>query len=515
MIQKALRLHLAVAFLAVCPGVARADVALLIEEAIGGAGEFTGSGHVAVYFSSLCAETPTQLRACQTGEEGVVISTYPELGTVRPYKWLAVPLTAFLYAVDSRDQIPLYGNGKIRRYLRETYRQRHFSDLVVATADGSLPRGRWSEMLGTVINRDVYVLAVKTTQEQDNKFLRDFQKLPNINDFSTVYNNCADFARDTINLVFPNATHRDVLNDFTMTTPKAIARSFSGYVTSRPELAYRIEKYSQIDGTIRRSLNNRSFTEKAVVSKKYILTMAFTMPELIPIMGLTYLATGWYNLDPEYKKHYAVELPAEQLNVPAAHRTTPRLTSYFIDPSTTPVPTRKEIKLRKAETRKMLFGTEDLWADYRKQFEPMLAKAIEQGFFLDRFEVKTFFKDLELQSVPGSDSEGRLILSVDDRGSKETVGLTRQNIISPTSSRRLAYKILVAKVDAILRAPSRNRPSRPEFEADWQLLKDLSANVPTYAFVEKDRATAPRFRQTEEIVSNKKKSQKLLMTITH
>ncbi|MEO8130410.1 MAG: hypothetical protein ABI822_25140 [Bryobacteraceae bacterium] len=386
------------------------------------------------------------------------------------------------------------------------------SSLVLATPDGKIPPGRWSEMLATTINRDIYALTVRTTPEQDAKFLSDFQKLPNANDFSTMYNNCADFARDTLNLAFPNATHRDVLNDFTMTTPKAIARTFTRYAVSRPALAFRMDKYSQIDGAIRRSLNNRNFTEKAIVSKKYFLTMAFTMPELIPIMGVTYLTTGWYNLDPQYKRHAGAAIADSSIQ--NSQLKVLRAINYFLDPPAVET-TSPESNVRRDEYRKTRFGPEELWKDYRKQFEPMLAKALGQGLFIDKAEVKTFFKDLELQSEPGSDPNGRLILTVDDRGSKETVGLTRSNINASTSSRRLAYKIMLAKVNSVLQAPSRNRPSRPEFEQDWQLLQELSKDVPAYSFAGQDRSSVPRFRQTPEVVSNKKKSQKLLMTITH
>src|SRR5689334_15183122 len=107
------------------PSVCVADVSLVVEEAVGGAGEFTGSGHAALYFSNICAETPIQLRLCRTGEEGAVISTYPEYGTATPYKWIATPLTAFLLGVDQEKNAPVYINGKIRKYMRDQYRRSH------------------------------------------------------------------------------------------------------------------------------------------------------------------------------------------------------------------------------------------------------------------------------------------------------------------------------------------------------------------------------------------------------
>lgn len=493
-------------------GVCKPNVSLLLEESVGGAGEFTGSGHAAIYFSALCAESPSRLRHCKPGEEGAVITTYPELGTKINYKWIALPLTAFLYAVTSQGDKPLYGNGKIRRYLRNNYRLGHFADLVPSKSNGSTPSGKWSEMLGGALNRDVYALTVTTTPEQDSKLLADFEKLPNVNQFSTLYNNCADFARDTINLIFPGAAHRDVLNDFTMTTPKAIARSFSRYAIARPELNFHIVKYSQIDGAIRRSLNNRNFTEKSIVSKKYFLTMAFTMPELIPIMGLTYLTTGWYNLDPQYKKYAGEEIA--RINLAAKRiKDAKHVSSFAGAPSN--VLTRKDLETQRKTYRDEMFGIDEFWNNYRSQFRPMLSNAVEKHFFWDIKEVNTFFKDLELQSEPDLDRDGRLVLNVTDRGIRETLGLTKYNIVSPDNSRRLAYKLMLAKVHTILNAPSRNRPSRSEFKEDWDLLQSLSADVTPYISSDGDRNNLPRFRQVQEIVSPSKKSQKLLMTITH
>jgi hypothetical protein len=74
---------------------------------------------------------------------------------------------------------------------------------------------------------------------------------------------------------------------------------------------------------------------------------------------------------------------------------------------------------------------------------------------------------------------------------------------------------MLAKVNAVLSAPSRNRPLRREFEQDWQLLQSLAANVVAYEFPDEDRKALPRFRQVREVVSVGKRGQQLLVTITH
>src|SRR5215813_1198503 len=67
---------LTLAALGVCTVGARADVAFLMEEPYGGFGSVNPTGHGALYFNHICAETPTRLRMCRAGEAGAVIGRY-------------------------------------------------------------------------------------------------------------------------------------------------------------------------------------------------------------------------------------------------------------------------------------------------------------------------------------------------------------------------------------------------------------------------------------------------------
>ena len=93
------------------------------------------------------------------------------------------------------------------------------------------------------------------------------------------------------------------------------------------------------------------------------------MPELIPIMAVTYLATGWYNVDPQYKKYAGKEIAA--INQLARRQ---NLISNFGGSLGNGL-TRKDLEKQRAAQRVELFGTDELWSDYRKQFAPMLSEA--------------------------------------------------------------------------------------------------------------------------------------------
>jgi hypothetical protein len=69
------------------------SVALLLEEPYGEFGSFNPTGHVAVYLNHICAASPIELRVCEKGEAGVVISRYHRIDRD---DWIAIPLIPYL-----------------------------------------------------------------------------------------------------------------------------------------------------------------------------------------------------------------------------------------------------------------------------------------------------------------------------------------------------------------------------------------------------------------------------------
>src|SRR5205085_2557593 len=116
------------------------------------------------------------------------------------------------------------------------------------TTDGTMPLGRWSQMLGSTLNRDVYIFHLSTTQAQDAKIVAKLNAKKNVQDFNTAWNNCSDFARELVNEYFPHALQRDAINDLTMTTPKALISSMTSYASDKPALRFYATKYTQIHG---------------------------------------------------------------------------------------------------------------------------------------------------------------------------------------------------------------------------------------------------------------------------
>lgn len=423
-------LPLRIVFIALLISFARADVSLLLEEAIGVAGALEGTGHAAIYFSNICADSPLRVRLCRPGEKGAVISRYDGFSAAAQYGWFAIPVLPFLYGVEDDADIPLYANAKVRDLLRDRYRRDRLIDLLPDLPGGKAPPGHWRAVVGALLDRDIYSFTLHTTPEQDAQRVAELNRDINKNHFHETYSNCADFARIEINRYFPHAVHRDPINDFGVTTPKALAKSLTSFASRHPELDFAIAKLSQVSGPIKRSEDNKKITEAGFRLKKYSIPLLW-QPEVLALFGGAYAATGRFNPDLEYRKRAGA---ADRVDGEAA------------------------------------------WDQYRVAFRAIVAKAIHDGIYTGSKELTTFFHDLEAESEPALDEHGGVYLNVKTGSEYTKLGLTRGNILGDNSDRRLAFKLMLAKTDAELSARPKNRCSLSDFRRDWNLLIRFEPN---------------------------------------
>jgi hypothetical protein len=280
---------LVLCLLATAGTYAHASVALLMEEPYGGFGAMNPTGHSAVYFNRICADSPTQLRLCHQGEYGVVISRYHKIDG---YDWLAVPLVGYLYAVDSPSDIPLEVDKEKVAALREAYRKQHLLALAPDNREGGAPKGEWTELVGASYDRTIHGFQVDSSVAQDERFISIFNDRRNVGHFNILFHNCADFSRVVLDLYFPHAIHRNFIADVGLTTPKQVARSLVRYGKKNPELNMTAFVIQQVPGSIPRSHPVDGVAESLVKSKKYLLPMAFLAPEVTGGVVVAYLVDG-------------------------------------------------------------------------------------------------------------------------------------------------------------------------------------------------------------------------------
>ena len=460
------------AFLLVClaPPRAHADVGVVLNESLDtSVDRITGTGHSAVYFSRICPESPVKLRLCRPGEQGSVMSNYINIGEDQPFEWNVAPLNVYLYGVEDPRHRPIFGSFKLKHLLEERYRERYLPTYCEGESCATSPKAEWREMVAATFIRSIYIFVIDTTVEQDKELIAEFNDSPNKNHFNGVKWNCADFTRHVINTYFPHATNPDYLNDFGMTSPKAIARSFTRYAIRHPELNFRVMHFAQVPGTIKRSSEVRAGTEQLYHSKKFLIPMAIFADYGLPAVAATYMLTGRFNPEHEFEQHPAIV----------------KNTTY----------SKQQLDADSPDERARSVGTSSQWKEYHKALDSAVQEGIQDGIIRSRRELDHFFKHFDEAGIPVVDEDGTAWMEIVENGRSARVGLSADNVFRQGSDPQLAYKLLLARAHNVLKSPKHRRETMFEFEQDWTTLQRVSEQnavmVARNAPVGKDRDGTP------------------------
>jgi hypothetical protein len=276
------------AFLSSVSAACHAQAALLMEEPYGFFGVLNPTGHDAIYFARICADTPVRLRRCGPGEMGSVIARY---GGILKYDWIAVPLVPYLYSVENPSEVPTRVDRETVRRLRDEYHEKHLLSLE-GVGEGGFMHGGWTELVGAAYERRVYAFRFDTTEQQDDAFIARMNSSRNHTRFSLLFSNCADFSRTVLNFYFPGTFPRTIFPDAGMTTPKQITYKLERYARAHPDLHLTVYEIPQVPGNRRQSRANKGISEALITSTGYAVPIAILNPYLAGGLLVDYLARG-------------------------------------------------------------------------------------------------------------------------------------------------------------------------------------------------------------------------------
>jgi hypothetical protein len=277
--------------LQICPS-GRAQAALLLEDAAGFSSVLSPSGHVALYFARICADTPTRLRRCEPGELGTVISRYEG---IKGTDWLAIPLLPHLYAVEEPMAVPAHVDHKTVAKLRQAYHDARLTTLGKNVPVGGRLMPGWNQLMGAAYERRIYAYRFETTEEQDDALIARLNDGQNISHFNFFTRNCADFTSDILNFYFPGTFKRRILPDAGITMPRQTAYQLVRYARSHPEIHLQLMEIPQIPGYRRQSGHSKGVAESLVVTGD-VIPLALLNPYVAAGVVLDYLICGRYPL---------------------------------------------------------------------------------------------------------------------------------------------------------------------------------------------------------------------------
>ena len=416
---------------------AHAGATLFLEEPYSYDGAFAGTGHVAVYLSNVCAESPVVLRPCAAGESGVVLSRYDG---VAGYDWIAIPLIPYLYAVDRPEAIPLFADAKLVAFLRDQYRRDYLESLAPDRPDAGTPEGNWYEMIGSSYDRTIYGFEIETSPEQDVLLIGKLNSQHNRERYNFVKQNCADFVREIINFYYPHALHRSVIGDLGVTTPKQIAKMLAKYSRHHPELQSSVFLVPQVPGSVRRSKPVHGVLESVAAAKKYMLPLVVLNPYIGGGLLVGYF--GHLRFDPG--RNALILNSGRELDAPMTRND--RLTYQSrLD----------ELSLTRSDIDPLNQGKSEGKAKEAKAWERWQASA-----------------------QPELDASRQPVLQIRVGDDLAQVGLSRANILSGSESPELAARLLEARLRQELRPATARKASHSDVEKDLALFQQLLSPRP-------------------------------------
>lgn len=275
---------------------ARAQAALLLEQPYGIYGLLNPTGHNAIYFQRICAETPVKLRRCRPGEMGSVISRYEGIDG---YDWVAIPLIPYLYSVENAGAVPARVTHREVIQMRDRYREVHFHPIGLDRSAGSWVPDGWTQLVGAAYERRIYAFRFDTTAEQDDALIARLNSEPNRSHFRMLYRNCADFSRTVLNIYFPHRFHRSIFPDLGITTPKQMAAKLARYARRHPGLQLTVFEIPQTPGFRRFSHQNKDVAE-SFVTTAYAVPITLLSPYITGGLVVDYVARGRAHLIPKH-----------------------------------------------------------------------------------------------------------------------------------------------------------------------------------------------------------------------
>jgi hypothetical protein len=281
-----------------------AQAALLMEEPYGFFGFMNPTGHDAMYFARICAETPVKLRRCAPGEQGVAITRYQGIAG---YDWVAMPLIPYLYSVDNPSEVPVRADRKTVIALRERYHDAHLLSLGNQVPEGGTFQRGWNQLVGVAYERRIYAFRFATSEAQDDALIASLNAGPNHSRYSLVFWNCADFSSVLLNHYFPQTFRRSLFPDAGITTPMQVTYELVRYARKHPETQLAVFAIPQIPGYRAPSRANKSIA-RSLLTSGYVLPLAVFFPPAAAALVADYLAWGRYPLP---LKQAQVLVPAE------------------------------------------------------------------------------------------------------------------------------------------------------------------------------------------------------------
>lgn len=452
--------------------VASADIGVIINENFMQGTRFITGGHLSLYISNACADTPFSIRMCEPGESprGIVVNRYEKISDQKQ-DWIAVPLIPFLYGVEDVDQAPLLTSGRVQKMLSKRFYKKHLETIIPPDNSGLIPSGSFNYIPGQTFKRDVISLSMESSIEEESKLVDAINARTNITYYNLFKANCSDFVSEILTAIFePKGGLPKLKYDQLIKTPKGVASRFWQNAKASPGRALFVSRFGQIpsDDYLR---SKRADTFADILFNKVPLVIGLWSPVAL-VAGKIYLNQIDMRPEEELERHFNPEFAQLERDANVLRRALSKISrnrNSWNSLEHKDLGNRlAAIVSRQYELQQEYMGKPAEWDAYEKTFKIFFQELIDKGYIADGTKIGESHKSLLAKSSFIETQSQGLVLVHQDGEQVVRAPLSPQNILS--GDPKLALLILAARIGWDISAKSEDRPLLKEFRKNWSLL---------------------------------------------
>ncbi len=141
----------------------------------------------------------TQARLCEAGEQGSVVTTYPDFRETKAYAWNLVPLSLYLHGSLTPGDRLLYGSRLVKEALEAHAREGFLQDVCADGHCPQIPHSFWRDLVDAKCgSRHLYLCRAYDARAGDQAAVKWLNDEPNVNHYNGFTNNCAVFTSSLV-----------------------------------------------------------------------------------------------------------------------------------------------------------------------------------------------------------------------------------------------------------------------------------------------------------------------------
>lgn len=212
------------------------------------------AGHILIYFSDICADSPNKARLCQPGEGGSVLQR--DIGLTKGgLEWIISPAAFMISGTLALEDQPVIMTPALLESFQTSAYSTFFHSAIPPQDGKSIPDGNWKFFIGANAKRNQYLMTVADSDADNANIIQAINSAPTTgHSYNLFWRNCATEVQGFMNMVLPENEKIGVgVSTMGWPQPLGMAKGLLDRGRKDPNLDLKVEILRQTPGLFMRS----------------------------------------------------------------------------------------------------------------------------------------------------------------------------------------------------------------------------------------------------------------------